>query len=252
MDIEQGGVIALTLGFLLGLKHATDADHVVAVSTLTAKYRNVWQGIWVGASWGLGHTTPLLIVGVAILVFKGTLLDRYDAIAMWFELGVGLMLVFLGAKVFWNIRQGQFHVHRHVHNDEQHLHIHGSHIAEQHSPHKEARHTLLLLKPTKPAFRLTSFFVGMAHGLAGTAAVMLVLLPKIDSVWVGVGYLLLFGVGTVLSMAIITIFLSVPFALSSGVGTLHRTVVGVAGAASLVVGFALIMEISTGVSVIPF
>ena len=250
MDIEQGGVIALTLGFLLGLKHATDADHVVAVSTLTAKYRNVWQGIWVGASWGLGHTTPLLIVGIAILVFKGALLDRYDSVADWFELGVGLMLVFLGAKVFWNIRRGQFHVHRHVHGDEQHLHIHGSHVAQAHSPHQEARHSLL--RPSKPTFRPTSFFVGMAHGLAGTAAVMLVLLPRIDSVWVGLGYLLLFGVGTILSMSIITIFLSVPFALSTGVGTLHRTVVGVAGAASIVIGFALIVEIGTGVAVIPF
>ena len=112
------------------------------------------------------------------------------------------------------------------------------------------RHSLL--RPTKPTLRLTSFFVGMAHGLAGTAAVMLVLLPRIDSVWIGFGYLVLFGAGTVLSMSIITIFLSVPFALSSGVGTLHRTVVSVAGAASLLVGFALIAEVGTGVSVIPF
>ena len=198
----------------------------------------------------MGHTTPLLIVGIAILLFKGALLDRYESVATWFELGVGLMLVFLGAKVFWNIRQGQFHVHRHVHGDEQHLHIHGSHVAQQHSPHQEARHSLL--RPTKPTFRLTSFLVGMAHGLAGTAAVMLVLLPRIDSVWVGFGYLVLFGMGTVLSMAIITVFLSVPFALGSGVGTMHRAVVSVAGAASLVIGFALIAEISTGVSVIPF
>jgi ABC-type nickel/cobalt efflux system permease component RcnA len=250
MDIEQGGVIALALGFLLGLKHATDADHVVAVSTLTAKYRNVWQGIWVGASWGLGHTLPLFIVGVAILVFKGTLLDRYDAIATTFEFGVGLMLMFLGVKVFWNIRQGQFHVHRHVHGDEQHLHIHGSHESQEHSPHKEARHSLL--RPSKPTFRLTSFMVGMVHGLAGSAAVMLVLLPRIDSVWLGAGYLVLFGLGTILSMSVITIFLSVPFALSSGFGTVHRVVVGVAGAVSLVIGFALIAEISTGISVMPF
>ena len=97
MDIEQGGMIALILGFLLGLKHSTDADHVVAVSTLTAKYHNVWQGIWVGASWGLGHTTPLLIVGIAILCFKGALLDRYETVSTWFELGVAIMLMFLGA-----------------------------------------------------------------------------------------------------------------------------------------------------------
>ena len=67
MYVESGALAALALGFLLGLKHATDADHVVAVSTIVGEYRNVWRGVWIGGSWGLGHTTPLLVLGVIIL-----------------------------------------------------------------------------------------------------------------------------------------------------------------------------------------
>ena len=106
MDLQSGALLALTLGFLLGLKHATDADHVVAVSTIVSEYRNAWRGIWVGASWGLGHSTPLLVLGVIILLLKDAILDRYEEIASVLEFGVAVMLVFLGAQVFWNLRRG--------------------------------------------------------------------------------------------------------------------------------------------------
>ena len=75
--MESPALMALGLGLILGLKHATDADHVVAVSTIVSEYRNAWRGIWVGASWGLGHTTPLLIVGIAILLLKESVLEFY-------------------------------------------------------------------------------------------------------------------------------------------------------------------------------
>ena len=97
MDLDSGVLAALTLGFLLRLKHATDADHVVAVSTIAGEFGNAWRGIWVGASWGLGHTTPLLLLGVVILLLKETVLDRYASVAPFLEFGVGVMLVFLGA-----------------------------------------------------------------------------------------------------------------------------------------------------------
>ena len=86
MYVESGALAALALGFLLGLKHATDADHVVAVSTIAGEYRNVWRGVWVGGSWALGHTTPLLLLGVVILTFRG-LLDGYESVAPVFEFG---------------------------------------------------------------------------------------------------------------------------------------------------------------------
>ena len=124
MELESGVMAALTLGFLLGLKHATDADHVVAVSTIVSEYRNAWRGIWVGGSWGLGHTTPLMVLGIIILVFKEVVLDIYETVAPVFEFGVGVMLIFLGAQVFWNLRRGRLHLHQHAHDNGPHVHIH--------------------------------------------------------------------------------------------------------------------------------
>ena len=100
MDLEATALGVLVLGLLLGLKHATDADHVVAVTTIVNEYKNAFKGIWVGVSWGLGHTLPLLILGTVILVFKDLVMDSYEEIAPVFEFGVGVMLVFLGVQVF--------------------------------------------------------------------------------------------------------------------------------------------------------
>ena len=138
MDVESGALAALTLGFLLGLKHATDADHVVAVSTIVGENRNVWRGLWVGGSWGLGHTTPLLILGVIILAFRG-LIDGYESVAPVFEFGVGVMMVLLGVQVFWNLKRGRLHVHEHSHDDSHHLHIHATHDPAA-GPEVESRH----------------------------------------------------------------------------------------------------------------
>ena len=92
MGVEAGILAAIGLGFLLGLKHATDADHVVAVSAIVTENRAVGRGLWIGAAWGVGHTTPLLILGIIILAFRG-LIDGYESIATWFEFGVGVMMV---------------------------------------------------------------------------------------------------------------------------------------------------------------
>lgn len=249
MDMESGVLAALTLGFLLGLKHATDADHVVAVSTIVGEYRNAWRGIWVGGSWGLGHTTPLLALGTVILVFKDVVLDRYDSVAPVFEFGVAIMLVFLGVQVFWILRRGRLHLHEHSHNDGPHVHIHATHDpganVKVEKPHG-------LFRPGKPFFRLKSYTIGVVHGLAGSAAVMLVLLPTLSSFWVGIGYLLLFGLGTMLSMATITLVLGVPFALSGGYQRANGAVSCVAGTASVLFGFALMSDLALGTTLIPF
>jgi len=249
MDLESGAWIALTLGFLLGLKHATDADHVVAISTIAGEFGNAWRGVWVGASWGLGHTTPLLGLGVVILLVKDTFLARYESFAPVLEFGVGAMLVFLGVQVFWNLRRGRLHVHQHVHGNQQHLHIHGTHQFGT-DPHLEISHSFI--RPGKPTFRAKSYVIGVVHGLAGSAAVMLVLLPQIESVWVGIGYLALFGLGTVVSMAMITVALGVPFAVSGRFRSFDRTVAGIAGIASLVFGIALMSDLTLNTTIIPF
>ena len=249
MDLESGALAAMTLGLLLGLKHATDADHVVAVSTIVSEYRNAWRGIWVGGSWGLGHTTPLLGLGILILVFKEVVLDRYEAVAPGFEIGVGIMLVLLGAQVFWNLRRGRLHLHQHTHDESPHMHIHATHPPEA-GPEVETPHGFFHLG--RPFFRTKSYLIGVVHGLAGSAAVMLLLLPKISSLWAGIGYLLLFGVGTIFSMAAVTLLLGVPFAFSGQFQRLNRAVSGTAGAASVALGALLISDITLGTSLIPF
>jgi len=247
--MQSGALMALVLGFLLGLKHATDADHVVAVSTIVSEERDIWRGVWIGASWGLGHSTPLLLIGVVILLVKESVLDRYRDVAPMLELCVAVMLVALGVQVFWNLRRGQLHVHHHTHDDDTHLHIHASHELDTDSvvlrPHR-------LVKKGKPFFRTKSYLVGIVHGLAGSAAVMLVLLPEIELFWVGIVYLVLFGVGTMLSMATVTLVISIPFAMSGSFARVNRLVAGIAGLGSVTFGFALMVDIFLGISLVPF
>jgi ABC-type nickel/cobalt efflux system permease component RcnA len=249
MGTEFGALPALALGLLLGLKHATDADHVVAVSTIVSEYRNAWRGIWVGASWGLGHSTPLLVLGIVVLAFREVVLVRYEAVAPVLEFGVGVMLVYLGAQVFWNLRRGRLHVHRHMREDDPHVHIHATHDAAA-GPGAEVAHGFF--RVGRPFFRVKSYTIGVMHGLAGSAAVMLLLLPTLSSFWVGVGYLLLFGVGSILSMAVITLALGVPFAITGNSPRLKRAVAAVTGVASVAFGAALMLRIAVGVPLFQF
>ncbi len=249
MGLDSGILAALSLGFLLGLKHATDADHVVAVSTIAGEYGNAWRGIWVGASWGLGHTTPLLAVGLVILLLKEAVLERYEAVAPVLEFGVGIMLVVLGAQVFFNLRRGRLHVRAHAHSGPDHVHIHATHRAGD-EPRETGGH--VLFRPGPPMFRMKSYVIGAVHGLAGSAAVMLILLPQISSVWAGVGYLVVFGIGTMISMALITVVLGVPFAAGGRFRGLDRAVARLAGTASLVLGFGLMADLALGTALMPF
>ena len=249
MEMESGVLAALTLGFLLGLKHATDADHVVAVSTIVSEYRNLWRGIWIGGSWGLGHTTPLLGLGIVILAFKEVALDQYATMAPLLEFGVGVMLLYLGVQVFLNLRRGSLHVHEHTHDKGPHVHIHATHDPSA-DPEVEASHGFLHIG--KPAFRVKSYAVGLVHGVAGSAAIMLVLLPQLSSFWVGLGYLLMFGIGTILSMAAVTLLLGVPFAVAKDARRLNHGVSAGAGVLSIVLGVALMTDFTFGTNLVPF
>ena len=241
MDSDSGAIAVVILGFLLGLKHATDADHVVAVGTIVNEYGNALRSLWVGASWGLGHTTPLLVLGIVILLIKSAVMDFYKGVAHYFEFGVAAMLIFLGLQVYWNLRRRQLHVHQHAHDGDSHMHIHGTHSSQE-DPSIEKPHSLF--NPGRPFFRLKSFLIGLIHGMAGSAAVMLVLLPTIDTFTTGLVYLILFGVGTVFSMALITILLSVPFVISSNNERITNIVNGVAGTASIIFGLLLMSDVA--------
>ena len=122
--IQISGIIsALFLGIILGFYHSTDGDHVVAVSTMAKDYKNIFKSLWIGFSWGLGHSTPLIILGTLILILKEGLMNIYETVSIYFEFGVAIMLILLGAQVFWKLFNGSVHTHSHNH-DGTHTHLH--------------------------------------------------------------------------------------------------------------------------------
>jgi ABC-type nickel/cobalt efflux system permease component RcnA len=242
----SGMLSAIIVGMIIGFRHSTDGDHVVAVATMARDYNSVLKGLWVGVSWGLGHSTPLLILGILILVARESLMDLYESIAPVFEFGVALMLVFLGLQVFWKMYRGEFHVHQHEHDSQQHKHLHGTHGhgGNEESPHEASRHGPF--PELIPFFRLKSYAIGVVHGLAGSAAVLVGILAATPDFSAGIAFLVFFSIGTMISMAIMTILLSIPFVLSSGSNRVGNTVIAIAGLLSIALGLALGSDLSLG------
>ncbi|MFQ5860956.1 MAG: urease accessory protein UreH [Dehalococcoidia bacterium] len=236
--METGLLAALILGLLLGMRHALDPDHMVAVSTIVSEYRNPLRALWVGVSWGLGHTTTLALLGVGVILLNLSISER-TALAL--ESAVGVMLILLGLQVFWNFRRQRVHLHAHEPQPETHRHLH-SHAA---SP-EHAHHLRWSLGSTvgKPLFRVKSYIVGTVHGIAGSAALMLLVLASIKSPLGGLSYIVLFGVGSVVAMGVLTVFLSLPFSVSARFPAVNRMVQVVAGVASIAFGGFLLYEIA--------
>lgn len=249
---------ALGLGLLLGIRHALDADHLVAVTAIVSEYRNSLKGIWIGISWGLGHTTTLLLVGLTVLLFKLVLPER---LALGFELAVGFLLIVLGIQVLWGIRQKRLHWHAHAHSQEAHQHLHAhQESAEGRQQRRFAWSNIAYFlvagispgehhpvgtfaEGFRPFFRLKSYLVGIVHGLAGSAALMLLVLASIETTWAGILYILVFGLGSIVAMGGITLLMSTPFVVSTRFTLLNYLVHGAAGIASLSFGSFLIYEI---------
>jgi hypothetical protein len=240
------------LGFALGMRHATDADHVVAVTTIVSSERRLGVAARVGLTWGLGHTLTVFAVGIAIIVFKIAIPAR---LGLSMELAVAIVLILLGmsavARVFrtfvMRIRCLQptpappFVVHSHSHSHDGHAHFHPHvHVAGEslldHRDHRlTASQRLSLQHPLTRAFG-----VGLVHGLAGSAAVALLVLSAIPKPGWAALYLVVFGAGTMVGMMLITIAIALPFALATGtMARLNRAFVVGSGLASF--GFGLIL-----------
>ena len=206
------------LGFFLGMRHATDPDHVVAISTIVSRERSVAAAAVIGVMWGIGHTMTILVVGSAIILF-GIVIPPRIGLAM--ELSVALMLILLGMLNLTGVMQlpdhppgHDAHVHVHSHGDFVHTHRHG-HAPAAHS-HAEDATPLGWLDRT---FRrlgayqmIRPLVVGVVHGLAGSAAVALLVLAAIPTPAWGIVYLLVFGTGTIAGMMLITAASSLPLA----------------------------------------
>ena len=233
---ELGLLAALVLGILLGSKHSLDPDHVVAVSTIVSEYKNPLRSFWVGISWGLGHTTTLLIIGIVIIALRLTIPER---MILLFEFAVGVMLVGLGIQVIYSFRKKKVHQHAHGHEEEAHHHFHSHSKSPEHVPEHHNTHGI-----GKPFLRRKSYLVGLVHGLAGSAALTLLVLASIESPIAGLAYILLFGLGSVLSMGIMTVIIGLPFVMSAGrLPNLNRTIQFAVGSLSILFGGLLMYQI---------
>ncbi|MDB5608007.1 MAG: urease accessory protein [Bradyrhizobium sp.] len=195
----------LGLGFLLGMQHALEADHIAAVSSIAARRTDVGDIVKHGLTWGLGHTLTLFVfAGAAILL--GHAIPEYFARPI--ETAVGLMLVGLGVHVLWRLWRDRVHFHRHGHNDGTvHFHVH-SHAGET-VPHARAAHT------HEHGFRWRTLLVGLMHGMAGSAALLVLTVSQASTPAIGLGYVALFGIGSMFGMGALSTVIAVPLAVSA-------------------------------------
>lgn len=195
----------LGLGFLLGMQHALEADHVAAVSSIAARRTDIADIVKHGLTWGLGHTLTLFaFAGVAILL--GHAIPEHFARPL--ETAVGIMLVGLGAHVLWRLWRDRVHFHTHGHGDGTvHFHAH-SHAGETVS-HTRAGHT------HAHGFRWRTLLVGLMHGMAGSAALLVLAVSQASSAVAGLGYIALFGIGSMVGMGALSAVIAMPLAVSA-------------------------------------
>lgn len=223
----------LGFGFLLGLRHALDVDHLAAVSTIVSQGRGMWRSSLVGAVWGLGHTAALLAVAVLVV---GLHAEIPPALGHALELAVAAMLVGLGLQLLWSLARGaRLHLHPHEHDGLRHVHPHLHAGAEDHDH----------------VGRRRPFLVGCVHGLAGSAGLMLAVAATISDPSLALVYVVAFGVGSVGGMVVMSTLLGVPLALASA--RFERAETGLrllAGVASVAIGVQLAIEIGRAAGVL--
>lgn len=196
-------LVLLGAGLIFGLKHALDADHLAAVSTIVSDRKSILQSSLVGVLWGVGHTASLLVVGVAVIALHVEIGAR---LALTLEFAVALMLIALGANALRKlVRGGRVHVHAHEHNGHVHFHPHAHDAAPE------------LLAHTHHGFQpdMRPLLVGMLHGLAGSAALMLLVLSTIPSPLLGIAYIAVFGIGSIGGMLFMSALVALPARLTA-------------------------------------
>ena len=255
-------LLILGIGFFLGMRHATDPDHVVAVSTIVSRERSIPRAGWIGILWGVGHTLTILVVGAAIILFGVVIPPR---LGLTLEFSVALMLILFGVlnltgAMHWlshrfaptHPQHHGTHSHVHSHGDYAHVHPH-SHggaaqnaaAAEHHGSEVEPPHWLRAPFARLGIFHsLRPLLIGIVHGLAGSAAVALLVLGTIrDARW-AVFYLLVFGLGTIVGMMLMTLAFAIPFTFAGNrFAWLNKGLVTATGIVSLIFGLFVAYQI---------
>ncbi len=233
----------LLLGFFLGMRHATDADHVVAVTTIVSRELKVRNAAVIGVMWGIGHTLTLLLVGGAIILFGLVIPPR---LGMSLEFSVALMLIVLG---LWNFRSFTLWIRRNAAASLNRFdRLSPRHDLETHDHQSEGTSTAWL----DAKFGRLGFYqmarplvVGVVHGLAGSAAVALLVLPMIQNSMWAIAYLLIFGLGTIGGMMVITAGIALPFTCTATRSVKFHRYLGIASGC-LSVGFGLFLVYQIG------
>jgi ABC-type nickel/cobalt efflux system permease component RcnA len=227
--ISVGALGVLGIGLVYGLKHATEADHIVAVSAIVSEHRKLARAAVVGGLWGAGHTASLIIVGVFVLALRIAIPEH---VASWLEFAVALMIIGLGIAAFRRALRSRsdFHTHKHDHDDLTHAHIHF---------HERGRLSDAVRPHTHAVMRIgfKPLLVGAMHGLAGSGALTLLVLTQINSSSLGLLYLGVFGLGSIIGMLLMSGLVGLPFVLSSRkLSGIHYGLQMLAGAVSITFG----------------
>lgn len=208
MDVSFLSILAL--GFVLGIKHAIEPDHVIAVSTIASQSKKLFRSSLAGVFWGIGHTATLFIVGIILLIMKGQIPEKW---AMSLEFLVGIMLVYLGISTITSLKK--IHVHQHE-QDSETINQHGN--------------------QQKNLSYIKSMVIGLVHGLAGSGAIVLLTMSTVKSVMESAIYILIFGFGTVIGMFFFTTILGISFIFSAKRLRLNNTLTQITGVISTVFG----------------
>src|SRR4051794_10460727 len=223
----------LGLGFLLGMQHALEADHIAAVSSIAARRSHVGDIVKHGLTWGVGHMLTLFVfAGAAMLLGRAI----PDSVAKPIEAAVGIMLIGLGAHVLWRLWSDRVHFHRHGHGDGT-VHFHAHSHAGDTAPHARAAHI------HEHGFRWRSLLVGLMHGMAGSAALLVLAISQVANFTYGMLYVLLFGIGSMLGMGALSVVIAVPLAVSARWLTwANRGLQGAVGLVTVAIGVNTIVE----------
>jgi hypothetical protein len=223
----------LAFGFVLGLKHAVEADHLAAVSTIISERKSLASSMLIGGLWGIGHTISLLVVGILVILLHIEISER---VALFLEFCVGLMLIALGVNALRKLARGG-HLHLHVHQHGGHVHAHPHiHDSAPDTEDTQAHHGY--------HSGMRPLLVGMVHGLAGSAALMLLVLSTISRPLVGLVYIVVFGIGSIGGMMLMSALVSLPLYLTARrFARANLMMRGLAGLFSLSFGLFMIYQI---------
>ncbi len=226
----------LTLGLILGLKHAVEADHLAAVTTIVTERKSFWSSSIVGGLWGIGHTIPIVVIGLIVILLR---IEIKEYVGLSLEFCVGLMLIALGANALWKLsRSKQLHLHTHEHGVQAHAHPHFHAENEAHEEPHTHHNFKLNLRP---------LLVGMMHGLAGSAALVPLVVAEIRSPLVGLFYMLVFGLGSIGGMMLMSALVGLPMHLTAARFTRFNVGLRVAaGVFSIGFGILMVYQLSFG------